>query len=173
MQKNYKVDKSVLNYIHARDFFPPEEAVRYASPIKNLKFEPTPYGLEIPQFNMIYPEMDMVFGALLGDYVKLDEESSGTFRLPYGGLVHFEDFDSLNEWRLAVALEDTQFCTYIHSSGAKSALDGYQFDYHNSEEWELQSLTTLKTNDAIFYRPWIFHSFSGELIHCYKLLVED
>lgn len=173
MRQNFKVDKSVLNYIHARKFFPPEEAVRYATPIKTLQFQPTPYGLEIPQFNMTYPEMDMVLGAMLGDYIKVVESESGTFRLPYGGLIHFEDFESLNEWRLAIALEDTQFCTYTHSSGAKSALDGYEFDYRNTNEWKLESLVNIALNDAIFYRPWAFHSFSGELIHCYKLLVED
>lgn len=173
MRQNFKVDKSVLNYIHARKFFPPEEAVRYATPIKNLRFEPTPYGFEIPEFNMTYPEMDMVLGAMLGDYIKVVESESGTFRQPYGGLIHFEDFDSLHEWRLAVALEDTQFCTYTHASGAKSALDGYEFDYHNTDEWKLESLVNVSLNDAIFYRPWTFHSFSGELIHCYKLLVED
>ena len=115
----------------------------------------------------------MLFGGMLGDYITLDEENSGTFRRPYDSLIHFEDFDDLTEWRVAVALEDTVFRTYSHESGARTALDGYEFNYNNNEEWLLETTLNLKQNDAVFYRPWVFHSFEEKLILCYYLKGEQ
>lgn len=171
---NYPVDKSVLNFIHARDFFTPEVANNFSSVAKGLleKHQPMEYGLEIPQFNMTYPEMEMLMGAMLGDYMKVVEEKSGTFRIPYDNLVHFEFFDSLHEWRLAVSLEDNMFRTYRHVSGARDARIGYEFDYHNPDEWKVETQINLAAGDAILYRPWVFHSFEAKHIHCYTILVE-
>jgi len=174
MNSNYKVNRSYLNFIHARNFFPEDEAESCRLTVKDLlHYNPNPYGRQIPDFNLIFPESDMLFGGMLGDYVTLDEERSGTFRRPYNNLIHFEDFDNLTEWRLAVALEDTLFKTYSHTSGARTALEGYEFDYHNDEEWCLETTLNLKQNDAIFYRPWVFHSFEEKLILCYYLKGES
>jgi len=172
--QNFKVNKSVLNFIHARDFFQKGDAENYRLAITDLiHYQPTPYGREVIDFNMIAPDDDMVFGGLLGDYVKLDEEKSGTFRKPWNNLIHFESFESLSEWRLAVALEDNTFTTYSHSSGAKSALDGYEFEYHNLEDWVVETVITLRQNDAIFFRPWVFHSFEEKLLFCHYIIGEE
>jgi hypothetical protein len=85
----------------------------------------------------------------------------------------FEEFDSLNEWRMAIAMDDNTFITYTHKSGAKDARDGYEFDYHNLEEWEVESVTRLKQNDCMFYRPWVFHSMEAKLINHHKIFVQD
>lgn len=168
--KNYKVNRSLLNFIHARDFFPPNDAENYRLAVKDLiHYDPIPYGTEIPDFNLIFPDLDMLFGGMLGDFIKVDEDRSGTFRRPYNNLIHFEDFEDTNEWRLAVALEDNTFRVYTHKSGAKNALDGYEFDYHNQEDWEIETEMKIKQNDAIFYRPWVFHSFEEKLILNYVL----
>lgn len=172
--KNFKVNRSYLNYIHARDFFPDNEAESCRQTVVDLlHYDPNPYGRQIPEFNLIFPNLDMVIGGMLGDFVKLDEDRSGTFRKPYHNLIHFEDFDDLTEWRLAVALEDTVFVTYSHASGAESALDGYEFNYENPEEWHTESVIRLRQNDAIFYRPWVFHSFEEKLILCYVIKGEQ
>ena len=172
--KNYKVNRSLLNYIHSRDFFPEGDAENYRLAVKDLiHYDPIAYGTEIPDFNLIFPDLDMLFGGMLGDFVKVDEDRSGTFRRPYNDLIHFEDFDDLNEWRLVVALEDTTFKVYTHKSGVKNALGGYEFDYHNPEDWELETIIKLKQNDAIFYRPWVFHSFEYKILLCYVLKGEQ
>ena len=163
-----------MNFIHARDFFKEGDAENYRAVISNaIHFEPMMYGMELVNFNMIAPDDDMVFGGLLGDYVKLDPEKSGTFRRPWNGLIHFEGFDGLKEWRLAVALEDNTFTTYSHISGAKTALDGYEFDYNNTEDWSIETIVKLRQNDAVFYRPWVFHSFEEKLILSYHIVGEE
>lgn len=177
--KNFKVNKSVLNFIHARDYFPPQDAENYRYAVQNLKFEPMQYGREIKQFNLILPETDMLLGAMLGEnFAKVDEDRSGTFRYPFDNVIHFEEYDTIYEWRLAVALEDTTFRTYTHSTGIKSALDCKNeewktFNYLNPDEWNIETQINLRENDAVFYRPWVFHSFEEKLIHCYTILVEE
>jgi len=171
---NFKANKSVLNFIHARDFFQKGDAENYRLAVTDIiHYKPMMYGAEIEDFNMIGPEDDMIFGSLLGDFVKLDKNKSGTFRKPWHKLIHFEEFDSLFEWRLAVALEDNIFTTYSHTSGSKTALDGYQFNYHNEKEWVVESIVNLRQNDAIFYRPWVFHSFEEKLLFCHHIIGEE
>ena len=179
MIKNFKVNKSVLNFIHARDYFPERDAENYLLAVKNLKFEPMQYGREIQNFNLILPETDMLLGEMLGEnFAKVDEERSGTFRYPWDDVIHFEEFDTLGEWRLAVALEDTVFRTYYHTQGFKTVLDCKNqewktLDYTNRDEWNLETQINLRRNDSVFYRPWVFHSFQEKLIHCYTIIVED
>lgn len=179
MTKNFKVNKTVLNFIHARDYFPEKDAENYKLAVQGLKFEPMLYGREIRQFNMIFPDIDMLLGQMIGEtFASVDEEKSGTFRYPYDHIIHFEEFDSLGEWRLAVALEDTVFRTYSHVSGLKTVLDCKNqewktFNYGNQEEWNLETQINLRQNDSVFYRPWVFHSFAEKLIHCYTITTED
>lgn len=170
--KNFQVNKSVLNFIHARDFWKEGEAEQFKNVVTNLKYQPQQYGFEIPQFNMIDPELEMVFGEMLGDWIKLDEEKSGVFRIPYP-VIHFEDFASLHEWRCAVALEDNIFKIYNHISGAKDARSGYKFDYTKRSDWKIETQIKLKQNDAVFYRPWMFHMFLDKPLYCFKIMVEQ
>lgn len=173
-KSNFTVNKSVLNFIHARDFFHEDDAHKYKHIVGELKYEPMDYGLEIPHFNMLWPDVDMLFGEMIGEYVKLDKEASGTFRRPWD-CVHFEYYDNIYDWRLAIALEDTTFQIFSHISGAKNTLKEApldEFDYNNPEEWVLETHVNLRENDAIFYRPWLFKRFDHKLIHCYKLIVE-
>lgn len=173
MSKNFKVDKSYLNFIHARNFFPEKEAEEARSWLIGCKFELMTNGYEIKNFNLVFPNMEMVIGGMLGDWVRIDDEDSGTFRIPFDNQVMFEFFDSLNEWRMAVALEDTTFKTYTHISGAKDARDGINFDYFKIEDWLVETTINLKQNDAIFYRPWLFHSFEAKIIHHHKIYVQE
>ena len=96
-KSNFTVNKSVLNFIHARDFFHEDDAHKYKHIVGELKYEPMDYGLEIPKFNMIWPDVDMLFGEMIGEYVKLDKEASGTFRRPWD-CVHFEYYDNIYDW---------------------------------------------------------------------------
>ena len=170
---NYPINKSYLNFIHARNFFPEGEAEEARQWLMGLKYEPMENGWEIRNFNLVFPDMEMIVGGMLGDWVKIEDEASGTFRIPYHNQVMFEAFDSLNEWRMAVAMEDNVFKTYTHVSGAKDAREGYQFDYMKEEDWSEETTLKLKQNDCVFYRPWVFHSFEGKLIHHHKIFVQE
>lgn len=174
MNKNFQVNRSVLNFIHARDFYSKKDADAYNRAIGNAShFQPMQYGSELVNFNMIAPDDDMIFGGMLGDFVKIDKDKSGTFRRPWDNLIHFEDFQDLSEWRLAVALEDNVFTTYSHISGAKTALDGYEFDYHNLDDWIVETVLNIRQGDAIFFRPWVFHSFESKLLFCHYIIGES
>lgn len=172
-KSNFKVNKSYINFIHARNFFPEKEAEEARSWLSGNKFELMENGFEIQNFNLVFPDMEMIVGGMLGDWVKIEDEGSGTFRIPFHNQVMFEAFDSINEWRMAVAMEDNNFRTYTHISGAKDARDGYKFDYSKLEDWPVETTINLKQNDAIFYRPWVFHSFEGKMIHHHKIYVQE
>lgn len=170
---NFKVNKSYLNFIHARDFFPVHEVKESKSWLAGLKYQPVANGFEIQHFNLVFPDMEMIVGGMLGDWVKIDQEGSGTFRVPYDNQIMFEEFDTLNEWRMAIAFDDNVFKTYVHSSGAKDARYGYQFNYNNPEEWLTETTLNLRENDCVFFRPWVFHSFEAKLIHHHKIYVQE
>lgn len=173
MSKNFKVNKSVLNFIHARQFWPEGDAPKLSKIAEHLKWDPKKYGYEIPHFNLIDPELELVVGEMLGDWVKIHEEESGVFRVPYP-IIHFEDFNTLGDWRCAVALEDNIFKTYRHIDGTQDARYGYEnFNYSNPDEWIVESQINLKQNDCVFYRPWVFHSFLELPLYCFKATVQD
>lgn len=171
MSRNSKVNKSVLNFIHARNFWQEGDADKFKKVIEHLKWQPALYGLEIPELNMIDPDLEVIFGEMLGDWITITEDS-GVFRIPMP-LIHFEDFDSLLEWRCAIAVDDNVFRIYNHSSGPIDARQGYEFDYRNPDEWIIEAQINLKQNDCVFYRPWVFHSFEERPLYCFKLLVEE
>lgn len=170
-----------MNFIHLRDFFPDSEAENCFYAVENLSFSTfSEYGIEIPQFNLVFPDLDMVVGKMLGDFINIDSEISGVFRKPFGGMIHFESFTNLKEWRMIVALEDTTFKVYRHKSGIKNALELTEESnviwMNNAEdetgEWEEETVIKLRQNDAIFFRPWIFHSLDHKIILSYTLQVE-
>lgn len=173
MSKNFKVNKSYINTMHVRNFFPEGEAANAHSWLVGLKYMPMANGAEVQNFNLVFPDMDMIVGGMLGDWVSIDGEASGTFRIPYDNQIMFEEFDSLQEWRLAIAMEDNKFITYNHISGAKDAREGYEFNYNAPEDWVVEQITLLKQNDCMFYRPWVFHSMEAKLINHHKIFVQD
>jgi len=130
-------------------------------------------------FNLIFNDIDLVIGKMVGDIVEIDRPSSGTLRRTINEVIHFEDFEDLNDWRFVVSLEENEFKTYIHKDGYKSVLDfikdeqsqDKELDYINKDDWEVETSIKMKPNDVLFYRPWIFHSFQDGILHYYKLKV--
>ena len=179
MTANFQVNRSVINYIHARDYFPKEEVDRIAPLIQDVHWEDKPFGQQMVNFNLIFPDIDLVMGKMVGDLVEIDKPNSGTFRKVAHEVIRFEDFDSLNDWRFVVALEDNEFKTYIHNEGYKNVLDYIKdeseekilLNFSDQEEWEVEATIKMKSNDVLFYRPWIFHSFQEGILHYYKLKV--
>jgi len=126
---------NVVKLIHADNFFPGDDANRLLMISRNLNYVEKQYGLEIDNFNLVFPGLDPVFSKVVGEEVTVDEPRSGIFRRPMNCIIHFEEFDSLDEWCFIVALEPTTFNLYNHLEdgpmskvNARSALEGYKFN---------------------------------------------
>jgi hypothetical protein len=172
-------NRSMLKLIHADGFFPSEAIDYYRNAVNGLHFTETEYGLEIPNFNMIFPYMEPLLGKVVGERVIIDHQKSGIFRKPIEN-IHFESFDSLNEWSFIVALEQTTLNLWYHlkesgmgeagEADSWSALDGYNFNYRNLMEWNIHTNIILRPNQGVFIRPWVFRSLQNGLIQYYRLL---
>ena len=176
---NYQVNRSVINYIHARDYFPKHEVDAIAPLVQDVHWVDKKFGKEMEHFNLVFNDIDLVIGKMEGDIVEVDKPNSGTLRRTLHEVIHFEDFEDTNDWRFVVALEDNEFKTYVHKSGYKSMLDYLkdeaedkpELDWFDPEQWEEEATIKMKSNDVLFYRPWIFHSFQEGILHYYKLKV--
>jgi len=174
-------NRTMVKLIHADGFFPPGDAEKYALATGALRYTWKPYGHEIENFNMIFKDSEQVLSKVLGEKVIVHPTRSGVFRRP-SQFVHFENFESLDEWCFVVALEKTTFNTYHHlksglgESGvidAKTALEGHQFNYRNLLEWNVENNVVLEPNQGVFFRPWVFHSLSeGKLVQYYRLITD-
>lgn len=159
----------MVKVIHADNFLPAEDVDKLFAIATSLKFEQGEYGQEVKNFNLVQPGMEPVFSRVLGETVCVDEETSGVFRRTMN-CIHFEGFDSLNEWCFIVALENhVSFNIYKHKSGADSALVNHRFNYRNLFEWDYYCNFELNKNQGVFFRPWLFHSINNGVVQYYKL----
>jgi hypothetical protein len=176
---NFAVNRSVINYIHARNYFPENEAETLRDLVQDVAWKDIKFGKEMEHFNLIFNDIDLVIGKMVGDIVEIDRPVSGTLRKPLHEVIHFEDFEDTNDWRFVVSLDENEFKTYHHKDGYKSILDYIKdeveekpiLEYLNQEHWEIETTIKMKPNDVLFYRPWIFHSFHSNVLHYYKLKV--
>jgi hypothetical protein len=175
------VNKGAFKLIHADGFFPPQDVKDMVPWVLGLKYEPMFYGEQIKEFNVIFPGIEDVFSRMLGEKITLDKKRSGIFRKPIR-LIHFEDFESLNEWCFVIALQKTTFNIYHHVKDirhhgygevdSRNALEGYEHNYKNLFEWDVVTNVILEPNQGVFFRPWCFHSLENGLIQYYRLLSE-
>jgi hypothetical protein len=176
---NFSVNRSVINYIHARDYFPHDEVHNISPLVQDVHWIDKKFGKEMENFNLIFEDIDIVLGKMVGDLVEIDRPNSGTLRRTVHEVIHFEDFEDTNDWRFVVAVDDNEFKTYVHTSGYKSMLDylkdeseeKLELNWFDPEQWEQETTIKMKPNDVLFYRPWIFHSFQEGILHYYKLKV--
>lgn len=179
MNSNIPVNRSVINYIHARNYFPKDEVDQLRPLVQDVHWVDKKFGQEMEHFNLIFNDIDLVLGKMVGDLVEIDRPSSGTLRRTLHEVIHFEDFSDLNDWRFVVAVEENEFKTFIHKNGYKSFLeyikdeteDKPELNYLDFEEWDNETTIKMKPNDVLFYRPWIFHSFQSGILHYYRLKV--
>jgi len=151
------------------DFYKPEEARRITAVIDALPhFKQFDFGTELVDFNMVPVDADQLFSKTLNMSVTVIKENSGIFRRPEH-FIHFEPFDTLKEWIFVVALDRTIFNIYEHQSGSNNALQGFKFNYRNLFEWNLTVDYQLGPSQGIFFRPWLFHSFTSGLIQVFRL----
>jgi hypothetical protein len=178
-KNNFPVNRSVINYIHARDYFPKDEIEHLRPLVDDVSWIDKKFGKEMEHFNLIFEDIDLVLGKMVGDMVEIDRPNSGTLRRTLHEVIHFEDFTDLNDWRFVVAMDENEFKTYVHKDGFKSVIDYIKdeseekpiLDYSNKEDWIEEAVIKMKPNDVLFYRPWIFHSFQEGVLHYYKLKV--
>ena len=141
-----------------------------AGAVVGLNYLPAKFGLEVPDFNLIQPELLPRFRTILqDDKLEIDEKNSGVFRQPTH-IIHFEDFKTPLDWCFTVALTETTFNTYRHVSGVENALENPTLDGRNLFEWkEANASIKLEPNQCVFFRPWLYHSFEGGLTQHYIL----
>ena len=178
------MSRSMVKLIHADNFFPGDEANSLRKMAENFQFVETWHGKEMLNFNLIFPDSEQIFHKVLGERVTVDTKRSGVIRKPSHNLIHFEEFDSTEEWCFMVALEPTTVNFWYHvddtnkmgefaKPNAKSALEETNFNYRNLFEWKIHTNILLETNQCLFFRPWVFHSLEEGMIQYYRLLSDN
>lgn len=159
----------MIKMLLAENFFSGDDAGKLYSIISTLNFQPSQYGEEVPDFNLVMPDLEPIFSRLLGEEVVIDKKNSGVFRRPMG-CIHFESFSSPRDWVFYIALEPVTFNLYRHvETGAVSALEEHKLHYRNFLQWNYYTNILLNKNDGIFVRPWLFRSLNGGLCQVYRL----
>lgn len=153
-------------------FYTKEQAQRLTSAVYYLNYSEHDFGKQIEQFNLVPQNADELFSNAFKMKLKVDEDNSGIFRIPQQ-FIHFESFDSTNDWLFVSALQQSTFNIFEHESGATSALDGYKFQYRNLFEWDLTVNYVLKPGQGVLFRPWLFHSFDSGLIQLFRLKQDE
>ena len=158
---------SILKIMSIDGFYTSEMAINISRLLASSTFDEYEFGKQIRDFNMVSEDIDEMFSTVLNFNVIVDKES-GFFRYPQH-FIHFESFDSLQDWLFVVALEPSTFNVFEHKSGAKTALQDYRFNYRNLFEWDLKINYLLDPGQGVFFRPWLFHSFDNGLIQVFKV----
>lgn len=160
-----------LKLITVDDFYTQEEGYNLSRVILPLmQFERNDFGEDLPNFNMVPNDADEIFSKVLNNKISVDKERSGIFRKPeMSAFVHFEEFESIHDWLFVVALDSTTFNVFEHKSGIRNATEGYEFAYRNLFDWNLMNNIILLPGQGVFFRPWLFHSFSSGLIQIFRM----
>ena len=179
------MSRSMVSLIHADEFFPGNDAENLRNAVNGMNFVEMPYGMEIPNFNLIFPDSEIIFKNVLGERVIVDPLRSGIIRKPTHNQIHFEQYDSPDEWCFIVALEPTTINLWHHidpkermgelaKADAKHAMvaEGI-YNYNNLFEWKIHTNIILETNQCLFIRPWVFHSLENGLVQYYRLIADN
>lgn len=179
-KKDFDINRTAIKIIHADGFFPKGEAEGLCAVVQGVNYIEAEYGLEMPDFNLILPDIHLVFSKILGEDVIIDRKRSGITRKPYNGMIHFESFDSPNEWCFIIALERNTLNLYKHVADIRyndiekadsfNVFQGFKFDYKNLFEWDVTHNILLEANQGVFIRPWMFHSLQEGTVQYYRIL---
>jgi hypothetical protein len=179
-KKEFDINRTSIKMIHADGFFPKGEAEGLWSIVQDLQYVKGEYGLEVPNFNLVLNDIHLVFSKILAQEVVVDHKRSGIIRKPYNNMIHFESFESPEEWCFILALEKTTLNIFKHVkdiryneygvSDSKDVFQGYEFNYNNLFEWDIVSNIILECNQGVFIRPWVFHSLENGTVQYYRIL---
>jgi hypothetical protein len=135
-----------------------------------MQFKENDFGSDLENFNMVPEDASEIFSKVLNNNINVEMDRSGVFRIPHlSGFIHFEEYESNKDWMFVVAIEHTTFNVYEHKTGAKNALEAYEFAYRNLFDWNLTTNFLLEPGQGVFFRPWLFHSFNSGLIQTFRL----
>lgn len=158
-----------IKLITVDGFYDESEADRLCCIARPLQFVEKDFGYEIENFNMVPENADQMFSTMFNSALHVIDEQSGVFRIPKN-FIHFEEFDTPNEWMFVCALEKSFFTVYEHlESKSKHALDKYQLAYRDMLQWDYQAQHQLSPGQGILFRPWLFHSLDHGLVQIFKL----
>jgi hypothetical protein len=149
-------------------FYTEEGCSNILNTLWDLNFVDSEFGQIIENFNMIPQNFDEVAGKIMNMKFETYMKDSGVFRKP-AGFIHFEGFDSTDDWMFMAAIKETTINIFEHKSGSESALDNYKLDYNNLFDWNLLVNYVLKPGQGIFFRPWLFHSISSSLVQTFRM----
>lgn len=143
--------------------------------IANLEFEDSLYGQQIKDFYYIPNELTEFFQMILKEDIEIQPDT-GIFRKP-SDIIHFDTFYEHSLWTCIVAIEDTVINLQTHKEGYESfydiKTDVNEFFINESqkpENWKISTCLTLKSNEFVFIRPWVFRSLqSNKLIQSFSL----
>lgn len=176
------MSRSMVKMIHADGFYPEGDAENLRAAASEMVFIEKSYGYELDHFNMIFPDIEITLNKVLGERVSVDPDRSGVIRKPFNNAIHFESFDSPEEWCFFVALEPTTINLWYHiddpsmgelsKSDSTSVFEGANFNYHNLFEWKIHTNILLEQNQGIFIRPWVFHSLESGMVQYYRLIAD-
>ena len=162
----------LVKIISVDGYYSEEQAKSLTAAVFNLTYVESDLGKQIENFNLVDPDANKQLSGILNTTIEVDEDS-GVFRLP-ANFIHFEEFDGLNEWMFAVALQQSTFNVFEHMSGIVNATQGYRnINYKNLFEWDLRINYLLAPGDGILFRPWLFHSFDQGLVQIFRLKEKD
>jgi len=174
--------RTMVKMLTADDFFPEGDVEKLRDCISASNFVPCAYGQELHNFNMIYPDIEVIFRNVLGERVTVDQKTSGVFRKPYNNAIHYEACQSLDEWCFFIALEKTVVNFWHHIdpdsigdlqvSEERDARAGVDYNFKNLFEWKIHTNITLEPNQGLFFRPWLFHSLESGLVQYYRLTAD-
>jgi hypothetical protein len=178
------MSRRMVHLVHADNFYPQHEANSLRAFGRVGQFVQKPYGLEIPNFNLIFPDLEIILYTVLGERVTVDPKRSGVFRKPSRDAVWHENFDSTEEWCFVIALEPTVVNFYYHTDPSlamgdlapateTNALQPGNYNFNNLFEWKIHTNIYLDTNQCLFFRPWVFHNMHDGLIQYFRLLADD
>jgi len=177
------MSRSMVKLIHADNFFPEGDAENLRSSASEMNFIQKEYGYELADFNMIFPDIELVFNKVLGERISVDPIRSGVIRKPFNNAIHFESFESPDEWCFFVALEPTTINLWHHiddptmgelsDADSRSVFEGARFNYRNLFEWKIHTNILLEQNQGIFIRPWVFHSLESGMVQYYRLISDN
>lgn len=133
--------------------------------IASLEFEDHPFGKEILDFYYIPEGLQEFLSHVLTEDIEI-QPNTGTFRKS-SDIIHVDNFYQHALWSCIVALEDVKINILQHKDGAETFFDvkddaEFYKQCNIPENWVVDSVITLKKNDFIFIRPWVWRSLEQD-----------
>ena len=151
------------HFLKCKSFY--QDILQLQTLISSLEFEDHPFGKEIIDFYYIPEGLEEFLSQVLSEDIEI-QPNTGTFRKP-SDIIHVDDFYQHALWTCIVALEDTKINIVTHKDGHETFFDVKDdSEFFKQcvmlENWLTESTITLKKNEFIFIRPWVWRSLEQD-----------